>query len=104
MTPAPTHLHLGGVATVSRYREGLQNCGHLCELFGGSGEGALKQSFEGTLGRFRPDIVHAHDAKRCGMQLLGSRNPWVISLSGEDLHCDALHEVHGPMVLSLIHI
>lgn len=102
MTPAPTHLHLGGVATVSRYREGLQNCGHLCELFGGSGEGALKQSFEGTLGRFRPDIVHAHDAKRCGMQLLGSRNPWVISLSGEDLHCDALHEVHGPMVCEVI--
>ena len=66
MTPAPAHLHLGGMATVNRYREGLQNCGHLCELFGGADEGGLKQSLEGTIGRFNPDIVHAHDAYRCG--------------------------------------
>lgn len=102
MTPAPTHLHLGGIATVNRYREGLQNCGHLCELFGGTSEGALKQSLEGTIGRFRPDIVHAHDALRCGLQLLGSRTPWVISLSGEDLHQDALDDVQGPLVCEVI--
>ena len=102
MTPAPTHLYLGGIATVSRYREGLQSCGHLCELFGGTSEGGLKQSLEGTIGRFRPDIVHAHDALRCGMHLLGSRTPWVISLSGEDLHRDTMHDVHGPMVCEVI--
>ena len=102
MTPSPTHLHLGGIATVNRYREGLQSCGHLCELFGDTSEGGLKQSLEGTIGRFNPDIVHAHDALRCGMQLLGSRTPWVISLSGEDLHCDVLDPAHGPMVCEVI--
>jgi len=102
MTPSPTHLHLGGIATVNRYREGLQSCGHLCELFGGTSEGGLKQSLEGTIGRFQPDIVHAHDALRCGMQLLGLRTPWVISLSGEDLHSDALDPVNGPMVCEVI--
>jgi L-malate glycosyltransferase len=102
MTPAPTHLHLGGIATVNRYREGLQSCGHLCELFGGTNEGGLKQSLEGTIGRFRPDIVHAHDALRCGVQLLGSRTPWVISLSGEDLYRDALDDAHGPIVCEVI--
>lgn len=102
LTPSPTHLHLGGIATVNRYREGLQGCGHLCELFGGTSEGGLKQSLEGTIGRFNPDIIHAHDALRCGMYLLGSRTPWVISLSGEDLHCDALDPVHGPMVCEVI--
>ena len=102
MTPAPTHLHLGGIATVTRYRDGLQQKGHLCELFGGTTEGGLKQSLEGTVGRFKPDIVHAHDARRCGIQLLGSRTPWVISLSGEDLHEDALHGEHGPIVCEVL--
>lgn len=102
MTPAPTHLHLGGIATVTRYREGLQRRGHLCELFGGTSEGGLKQSLEGTIGRFRPDIVHAHDALRCGVQLLGCRTPWVVSLSGEDLHRDAVDDAHGPMVCEVI--
>jgi len=102
MTPAPTHLHLGGIATVTRYRDGLQRRGHLCELFGRTSEGGIKQSLEGTLGRFRPDIVHAHDARRCGIQLLGSRTPWVISLSGEDLHEDTQHGDQGPIVCEVI--
>lgn len=102
MTPAPTHLHLGGIATVNRYRSGLQQCGHLCELFGGTSEGGLKQSLEGTIGRFRPDIVHAHDALRCGVHLLGLCSPWVISLSGEDLHRDIADDVHGPIVCEVI--
>ena len=79
MTPSPANLFLGGAATVARYREGLQRRGHLCELFGGTGEGGLKQSLEGTIGRFRPDIVHAHDAARMGVQLLGLRIPWVVA-------------------------
>jgi len=102
MTPAPTHLHLGGIATVNRYREGLQSCGHLCELFGTTSEGGLKQSLEGTIGRFTPDIVHAHDAMRCGMQLLGLRTPWVLSLSGEDLYGDIVDPANGPLVCEVI--
>ena len=102
MTPAPTHLHLGGIATVTRYREGLQRQGHLCELFGGTSEGGLKQSLEGTIGRFRPDIVHAHDALRCGVQLLGCRTPWLVSLSGEDLYQDAVDDHSGPLVCEVI--
>ncbi len=98
LTPSPSHLHLGGMATVARYREALQGCGHLCELFGATGEGGLKQSLEGTIGRFRPDIVHAHDAARTGVQLLGLRSPWVVSLSGEDLHQDLLDSDRGPLV------
>ena len=62
MTPAPAETYRGAAATVRRYRAGLQRRGHLCEVFGGTSEGELKQSFEGTIGRFRPDIVHAHDA------------------------------------------
>ncbi|MEZ6036624.1 MAG: glycosyltransferase family 4 protein [Planctomycetota bacterium] len=102
MTPAPTHEHLGGFATVTRYRDGLQQRGHLCELLGGTSEGGIRQSLEGTIGRFRPDIVHAHDALRCGVQLLGSRTPWVVSLSGEDLHQDAIDDGHGPLVCEVV--
>ncbi len=98
LTPSPANLYLGGAATVARYREGLQRRGHLCELFGGTGEGGLKQSLEGTIGRFRPDIVHAHDAARMGIQLLGLRTPWVVSVGGEDLHMDMLDEENGALV------
>ncbi|MCA8950719.1 MAG: hypothetical protein KDE27_14550, partial [Planctomycetes bacterium] len=86
LTPSPSHLHLGGFATVSRYRDRLQQRGHLCEVFGATYEGGIKQSLEGAIERFKPDIVHAHDAFRCGLPLLGLRLPWVVSLSGEDLH------------------
>jgi glycosyltransferase involved in cell wall biosynthesis len=102
LTPAPAHLHLGGQATVGRFRDGLQSRGHLCELFGSTGEGQLKQSLEGTIGRFRPDVVHAHDALRTGVQLLGLRSPWVVSLSGEDLHHDVLDPDRGPLVCEVI--
>ena len=98
LTPSPAHLYLGNAATVARYREGLQRCGHLCELFGGTSEGGIKQSFEGTIGRFRPDIVHAHDAARTGVQLLGLRTPWVVSLSGEDVHSVMTDDAAGPLV------
>lgn len=98
MTPAPTHLYLGSAATVNRYREGLQNCGHLCELFGGTSEGGLKQSLEGTIARFKPDVVHAHDVGRMGTQLLGLHTPWVISVAGEDLHQDMVDDHKGPIV------
>jgi glycosyltransferase involved in cell wall biosynthesis len=98
MTPSPTHLHLGGIATVTRFRDGLQACGHLCEVFGSTSEGGLKQSLEGTIGRFRPDIVHAHDALRTGIHLLGLRSPWVVSMSGEDLHQDMLDGDRGAIV------
>jgi len=102
MTPSPTHLHLGAISTVSRYREGLQRSGHLCELFGGTSEGGLKQSLEGTIGRFKPDVVHAHDALRTGVHLLGCRTPWVVSLSGEDLHYDMLDSDRGSIVCEVV--
>jgi len=102
LTPAPHALHLGGRATVERYRDGLQRRGHLCEVLGGVGEGGLKQSLEGTIARFRPDLVHAHDAARCGVHLLGSRTPWVVSLSGEDLHVDAVDDAAGPLVCEVL--
>ncbi|MCA8964686.1 MAG: glycosyltransferase family 4 protein [Planctomycetes bacterium] len=102
LTPSPTHLHMGGFATVSRYREGLQQRGHLCEVFGGTSEGGLKQSLEGTLGRFKPDIVHAHDAWRSGVSLLGCRTPWVVSLSGEDLHNDMVEDSRGALVIEVV--
>ncbi len=103
MTPAPTHLHLGGIATVTRFREGLQRSGHLCELFGSTSEGGLKQSLEGMIGRFKPDIVHAHDALRTGVHLLGLRSPWIVSLSGEDLHSDMVDEERGAIVCEVVH-
>lgn len=98
LTPSPGHLHLGGMTTVRRYREGLQHRGHLCEVFGDTSEGGLKQSLEGTVGRFKPDIVHAHDAFRTGIGLLGLKTPWVVSLSGEDLYHDMVEEDRGPLV------
>jgi glycosyltransferase involved in cell wall biosynthesis len=102
MTPAPTHLHLGGMATVGRYREGLQRSGHLCELFGSTSEGGLKQSLEGTIGRFKPDLVHAHDALRTGVHLLGLLTPWIVSLSGEDLHHDMVDDTRGMIVCEVV--
>lgn len=102
LAPAPTTLHLGGITTIRRHRESLQQRGHLCEVFGDTTEGGLKQSLEGTIGRFKPDIVHAHDALRTGVQLLGLRTPWVVSLSGEDLHHDMVEEGSGPLVTEVI--
>ncbi|MCR9244614.1 MAG: glycosyltransferase family 4 protein [bacterium] len=98
LTPSPSHLHLGGLATVGRYRERLQQRGHLCEVFGTTDEGGIKQSLEGAIERFKPDIVHAHDAFRSGLPLLGLTLPWVVSLSGEDLHHDMVEDERGPLV------
>lgn len=86
MTPGPAATYPGAAGTVKRYREGLQRRGSLCELFGETADGDLKQSFEGMLSRFKPDLIHAHDAEATGMQLLGCRIPWVVSVSGEDLY------------------
>jgi len=90
-------LFRGGAATVRRYRDGLQRRGHLCEIFGATGEGGLKTSLEGTIGRFKPDIVHAHDATLMGMQLLGLHTPWVVSVSGDDLHQRMMDPAVGPL-------
>lgn len=88
----------GSANTVNRYREGLQHRGHLAELFGNAGEGELKQSLAGTIGRFKPDIVHAHDAYRMGLNLLGLKLPWVVSMSGEDFHKDMVEGESAPLV------
>jgi len=97
LTPPPPEVYRGRAATVRRYQAGLQHRGHLCEVFGGTQEGGLKQSLEGTIGRFKPDLVHAHDAFRTGIGLLGLRVPWVVSLSGEDFYRDMAEE-QGPLV------
>ncbi len=101
MPPTPAALHMGGIATVARWRDGLQARGHLCEVLGAA-EGGLKQSLEGTLTRFRPDVVHAHDALRSGVALLGLRTPWVVSLVGEDLYSDMLDERQGQLVCEVL--
>lgn len=102
LAPAPMHLHLGSAATVRRLRQGLQARGHLCELFGGAADGELKQSLEGTIGRFRPDLVHVHDAARVGIHALGLRVPWVVSTTGDDLHVDLVHDERGPLVCEVL--
>ena len=98
MMPGPADVHRGPAATVQRYREGLQRRGHLCELFGDAGEGSLKQSLEGTISRFKPDLVHAHDAWRTGIDLLGLRTPWVVSITGDDLYSDLARPGDGALV------
>ena len=52
--------------------------------------------------RFRPDIVHAHDAWRTGMQLLGLQTPWVVSVSGDDIFTDIKDAVYGPHVCEVL--
>ena len=81
-----------------RYRDGLQRRGHLAELFGVTTDGNLRESLEGKIGRFRPDIIHAHDAYRMGIQLLGLKMPWVVSMSGEDFNSDMRCRPEGPLV------
>lgn len=98
MTPGPASVFPGASGTVTRYREGLQRRGSLCELLGGSSDGDLKQSLEGTIARFKPDIVHAHHASRTGVQLLGLRIPWVVSVSAEDLYEDMSDGPMAPLV------
>lgn len=98
LTPSPSELFLGSSTTVTRWRDALMRRGHLCELFGTDHDGELKQSLEGTIGRFKPDLVHAHDAARMGTFLLGLRMPWVVSVSGEDIHQEMVDDHHGPLV------
>ncbi len=98
MTPGPSDLYPGAAGTVLRYREGLQRRGSLCELFGEKSDGDLKTSLEGMIARFKPDIVHAHDARRSGIHLLGLRVPWVVSVSGEDLYVDMAEGALAPLV------
>ena len=102
LTPAPTEVHRGPAATVARFRTGLQRYGHLCETFGEVGDGQIKESLEGTIGRFKPDLVHAHDAYRCGIHLLGLRLPWVVSVSGDDLYTDRLEGPLAPLVAEVL--
>jgi glycosyltransferase involved in cell wall biosynthesis len=98
ITPAPTELFCGNATTVRRWRESLQRRGHLCELIGDTSEGGIRTSLEGSIDRFKPDIVHAHDAFRCGLNLLGLRIPWVVSVSGEDFHSVMPEHKLGPLV------
>lgn len=98
LTPSPQDVFRGSDATVRRYRAGLQRRGHLCEVFGGTQDGGLKQSLEGVIGRFRPDIVHAHHASRTAIGLLGLQTPWVVSVAGEDLHRDMVDDDGGALV------
>jgi glycosyltransferase involved in cell wall biosynthesis len=98
LTPSPPEIYRGGAGTIRRYVEGLQRRGHLCEVFGATHEGGLKQSLEGTIGRFKPDLVHAHDAFRTGIGLLGLRLPWVVSVSGEDFYQNMVDDPLGPLV------
>ena len=98
LTPSPVEKHQGSTNTVIRYRDGLQRRGHLAELFGVTTDGNLRESLEGKIGRFRPDIIHAHDAYRMGIQLLGLRMPWVVSMSGEDFNSDMRTRAEGPLV------
>lgn len=102
LTPSPSRLYLGSSTTVLRWRDALMRRGHLCEVFGTDHDGALKQSLEGTIGRFKPELVHAHDAARMGHLLLGLRMPWVVSVSGEDVHQDMVDERHGPIVCEVL--
>jgi glycosyltransferase involved in cell wall biosynthesis len=98
LTPTPSSHFLGCSATVRRWRDALNSRGHLAELFGTDDDGDLKLSLAGTIGRFKPDLVHAHDAGRMGVGLLGLRLPWVVSVSGEDLHHTMLDERRGAHV------
>ncbi len=98
LTPSPIEKHPGYTNTVLRYRDGLQRRGHLAELFGMTTDGNLRESLAGKIGRFKPDIVHAHDAFHMGMQLLGLRVPWVVSMGGEDFHNDMRERTEGPLV------
>ena len=98
ITPSPTELHRGPATTVLRYRQGLQRRGHLCELLGGADEGGIKESLQGMVERFRPDLVHAHDALRSGVSILGLRIPWVVSVTGEDVFRDIEDPAHGPVL------
>ena len=98
MSPSPHSLYVGSAATVQRYRGGLLRRGHLCEVFGGTSEGNLKQSLAGTIERFGPDIVHAHDAALSGLDLLGLRSRWVVSISGEDMYERMMQGTNGAAI------
>jgi glycosyltransferase involved in cell wall biosynthesis len=96
VAPSPAELFRGNAATVRRFRDGLQRRGHLCELVGEANDGELRQSLEGTIARFQPDLVHCHDA-RTAIPLLGLRRPWVVSVGGEDFYKDVL-EARGALL------
>lgn len=97
VAPAPAELFRGSATTARRYRDGLQRRGHLCEIVGDTTEGQLRQSLEGTIARFQPDLVHAHDA-RTAIPLLGLRRPWVVSVAGEDFYKEVYDAPQGPLV------
>jgi glycosyltransferase involved in cell wall biosynthesis len=98
LAPGSPELDRGSSDTVARYREGLMSRGHLCEVFGESGRGELRRSLIGTLLRFHPDLVHAHDAWRTGVRLLGLRLPWVVSISGDELDAAQRGDAMSPEV------
>ncbi|MDP6928240.1 MAG: glycosyltransferase family 4 protein [Planctomycetota bacterium] len=99
LAPPRSAAYGGATATVHRYRDGLSNRGHICEVFD---RGVAGPSLEGTIERFHPDVVHAHDAHLNGISLLGLRLPWVVSTSGEDVHLEMMDPRSGPMVCEVI--
>lgn len=102
LTPSPTEIHRGPASTVDRIRTGLSRRGHLCELYGGAGDGTLHESLEGTLERFRPEVVHAHDVYRSGVSLLGLQTPWVVSVTGDDIYRDLRDPKRSPLVCATL--
>jgi L-malate glycosyltransferase len=88
----------GNHVTAARYQEGLLRLGHLVQVVEVSVEEHV------SFGDFRPDLVHLLHAYRSGRPFLADRSdlPFVVSLTGTDLHQGLDHAEQSPVIRQVL--
>jgi glycosyltransferase involved in cell wall biosynthesis len=88
----------GNHVTAARYQRGLLHLGHRVQIEETSPEEHL------SAGDFQPDIVHLLHAYRTGRPYLasGSATPFVVGLTGTDLHQGLAHAEQAPLILQVL--
>jgi L-malate glycosyltransferase len=88
----------GNHVTAARHRRGLERLGHTVQM---------EEVAEGervSFGTFEPEIVHLLHAYRSGSPYLASRSatPFVVSLTGTDLHQGLNHAGQAPLIRQVL--
>jgi glycosyltransferase involved in cell wall biosynthesis len=108
LTPTALPTVTGNAMTAERWRRSLVGMGLDVRVIATEGSGIL--DLKRDIDRFRPDILHVHNAYRAGGLLLDSaladcwsRLPLVVSPSGTDMNIEFLVEAKREIVGQVLH-
>jgi len=108
LTPTALPAVTGNAMTAERWRRSLVGMGLDVRVI--ATEGGTAEDLAGDVGRFRPDVLHVHNAYRTGGLLLEpplerawGTLPLVVSPSGTDLNIESLVEERREVVRRVLH-